>query len=105
MENKVKHENLINENESIFLGRLWKKYKDMQDEEEVCPKDLINSFVDEKAKDENEAIDMKDSLMMLLGNNSDTFWGWGHINISRMAFKDMIDELEENGLYTGMTLV
>ena len=31
MENKVKHENLINENESIFLGRLWKKYKDMQD--------------------------------------------------------------------------
>ena len=43
--------------------------------------------------------------MMLLGNNSDTFWGWGHINISRMAFKDMIDELEENGLYTGMTLV
>jgi len=79
MENKVKHENLINENESIFLGRLWKKYKDMQDEEEVCQKDL--------------------------GNNSDTFWGWGHINISRMAFKDMIDELEENGLYTGMTLV
>lgn len=105
MENKVKHENLINENESIFLGRLWKKYKDMQDGEEVCPLDLVNSFVDEKAKDENEAADMKDSLMMLLGNNSDTFWGWNHINISRMAFKDMIDELEENGFYTGMTLV
>lgn len=105
MENKIKHENLINENESIFLGRLWQKYKDMIDEEEVCPLDLVNSFVDEKAKDENEATDMKDSLMMLLGNNSDTFWGWGHISISCMAFKDMIDELEENGLYTGMTLV
>jgi len=50
MENKIKHENLINENESIFLGRLWKKYKDMQDEEEICPQDLVNSFVDEKAK-------------------------------------------------------
>lgn len=105
MENRIKEENLINENESIFLGRLWKKYKEMIDEEEVCPLDLVNSFVDEKAKDENEAADMKDSLMMLLGNNSDTFWGWSHISISRMAFKDMIDELEENGLYTGMTLV
>ena len=105
MENKIKHENLINENESIFLGRLWKKYKDMQDGEEVCPQDLVNSFVDEKAKDENEAVDMKDSLMMLLGNNSDTFWGWNHIKISRMGFKDMIEELEENGLYTGKSLV
>lgn len=105
MENRIKEENIINENESVFLGRLWKKYKDMQDGEEVCPQELVNSFVDEKAKSEEEAADMKDSLMMLLGNNSDTFWGWGHINISRMAFKDMIDELEENGLYTGMTLV
>ena len=77
----------------------------MQNGEEVCPQELVNSFVDEKAKSEDEAADMKDSLMMLLGNNSDTFWGWNHINISRMAFKSMIEELEENGLYTGKRLV
>ena len=83
---------------SIFIMGLKKEHQDLPEDEKIVVMELVEKFLD-KRKDlkEDEYIKLKDEIIETLGNNSDMFWNYSQLEISKEMFGIIIEELEEAG--------
>lgn len=90
---------------TLFIMGLKKEYQDLSEDKKIVPLELIEKFLD-KRKDlnEEEYIELKDEIVETLGDNSDMFWNYSQLEISKEMFGAMIDELEEAGYVTQFPL-
>ena len=90
---------------SIFIMGLKKEYQDLPENEKIVPMTLIEKFLD-KRKDlkEDEYIELKDEIVETLGDNSDMFWNYSQLGISKEMFGIIIEELEDAGFDTQFPL-
>lgn len=88
-----------------FIMGLEKEYQDLSANEKIVPMQLVEKFLD-KRKDlkEEEYIKLKDEIVETLGNNSDMFWNYSQLEISKEMFGITIEELEETGFDTQFPL-
>lgn len=86
---------------SLFIMGLRKEYQDLSENKKIVMMELVEKFLD-KRKDlkEDEYIELKDEIVETLGDNSDMFWNYSQLEISREDFRIMIDDLEKAGFKT-----
>lgn len=90
---------------SLFIMGLNKEYQDLPEDEKIVPMALIEKFLDKrKVLKEDEYIELKDEIVETLGNNSDMFWNYSQLEISKEMFEIIIKELEEAGFDTQFPL-
>ena len=90
---------------SLFIMGLKKEHQDLPEDEKIVPLELVEKFLD-KRKDlnEEEYIELKDEIVETLGDNSDMFWNYSQLGISKEMFGIIIEELEEAGFDTQFPL-
>ena len=90
---------------SLFIMGLKKEYQDLSENKKIVPMELVEKFLD-KRKDlkEDEYIELKDEIVETLGDNSDMFWNYSQLEISKEMFGIIIEELEEAGYSTQFPL-
>ena len=90
---------------SLFIMGLKKEYQDLSENEKIVPMQLIEKFLD-KRKDlnEEEYIELKDEIVETLADNSDMFWNYSQLEITKEMFGIIIEELEEAGFDTQFPL-
>lgn len=90
---------------SLFIMGLKKEHQDLPEDEKIVPMELVEKFLD-KRKDlkEDEYIELKDEIVETLGDNSDMFWNYSQLGISKEMFGIIIEELEDAGFDTQFPL-
>lgn len=90
---------------SLFIMGLKKEYQDLPENKKIVPMELVEKFLD-KRKDlkEDEYIELKDEIIETLGDNSDMFWNYSQLEISKEMFGIIIEELEDAGFDTQFPL-
>ena len=90
---------------SEFIMGLKKEHQDLPKDEKKVMMELVEKFLD-KRKDlkEDEYIESKDEIVETLGDNSDMFWNYSQLGISKEMFGIVIEELEEAGFDTQFPL-
>ena len=77
----------------------------MSEDEKIVMMELVKKFLD-KRKDlkEDEYIELKDEIIETLGENSDIFWNYSQLEISKEMFGIIIEELKDASFDTQFPL-
>ena len=90
---------------SIFIMGLRKEHQDLPKDKKIVPMEIIEEFLNKrKDLDEEEYINLKDEIIETLGDNSDMFWNYSQLEISKEMFGIIIEELEDAGFDTQFPL-